>query len=188
MRKSRIMLVLIFIFSFTVTSCTTVQLTTHEKDSIRSAVAKVLPRGANISVHTQGRFLSKPDLVISAHLLEGHSADESSPYVRGDYGTHERLTRLVRYRSAKVIKSILAEGTLPDVGGIVVNTRHGVRQSYIGQPSSSSDVAMTLYTVRYPVQSPNIMQSSNSSEKEIMEMFIVMRNVIPTLTFSTVSY
>lgn len=168
--------------------CTTVNLTQEERESIQRAAAKVLPKGAQVEVETQNRFLSKPDLVISAHLLEGHSADEQSPYVRGDYGTHEKLTRLVRLRSAKVIKSVLAETTLPNVGGIIVHTRHGVRQSYAGAPFSGTDVAMTIYTVRHVLEPPGSAQSSALTEKQIMERLEVVQNIIPSLQFSTAAF
>ena len=164
--------------------CATVTLTPQERESIRTAAAKVLPSGAEVSVDTHSRFLSKPDLVISAHLLEGHSADEKSPYVRGDYGTHEKLTRLVRFRSAKIVKSVLTDTALPNVGGIVVGACHGVRQSHVGQPFSGADVAMTLYIVRFVLE-PTGVQSSELSEEQIIDRFRVTRNIIPSLTFNT---
>lgn len=167
--------------------CASVSLTPQERDSIRSAAAGVLPLGTEVAVDTQSHFLSKPDLVISAHLLKGHSADENSPYVRGDYGTHEKLTRLVRLRSAKIVRAVIAEGTLPKVGGIVVNACHGVRQSYIGQPSSGTDVAMTIYTVRFVLE-PEGKQISEFTEEQIMDRFQVMRNIIPSLSFQTTSF
>ncbi len=168
--------------------CATVQLTPPQKESIRQAAQKVLPQEVVVEVDTQARFLSKADLVIAAHLLEGHSADETSPYVRGDYGTHEKLTRLVRLRSAKVIRSVLANAQLPDVGGILVHTKHGVRQSYVGQPFSDRDVAMTLYTVRFGVTIVGGKASAVPTEDEIIQQLTVQKNIIPSLSFRTVSF
>lgn len=160
--------------------CASVSLSPQERESIRSAAAKVLPQGAGVTVETQSR-----DLVISAHLLEGHSADEESPYVRGDYGTHEKLTRLVRLRSARIIKSVLAEATLPaNVDAIVVNACHGVRQSYFGQPFFGTDVAMTLYTARFILE-PAAAQTAGLTEEQIMGRFQVTQNIIPSLSFQT---
>ena len=161
----------------------TITLTPQERASIEEAAARGLPSGADVSVDTQSRFLARPDLVISAHLLQGHSADEKSPYVRGDYGTHDKLTRLVRFRSAKIVKSLIMDTTLPNVDGIVINARHGVRQSYVGQSVARTDVAMTLYTVRFVLE-PTDSQLTEISEEEIIDRFLVKRNIIPTLHFS----
>ena len=69
--------------------CSTLQISPEQRESIRVAAAKVLPPGANVSVAARAQ-----DVVIAAHLLEGHSAGETSPYVRGDYETHDKLTRM----------------------------------------------------------------------------------------------
>lgn len=164
--------------------CAAVPLTPQERESIRSAAAEALPQGVEVAVETQNRFLSKPDIVISAHLLEGHSADEASPYVKGDYGTHEKLTRLVRLRSAKIVKSVMACSKLPNVGSIVVNARHGVRQAYVGRPSSGTDAAMTIYAVRFGLDAAE-KETAVLTEEQIMQRFHVIRNIIPGLTFQT---
>ena len=166
------------------TGCATLQLTSDERSSIRQAAQEALPSGVRVNVSTKSRFLSKADLVIAVHLLEGHSSDEQSPYVRGDYGTHEKLTRLVRLRSAKVIKAILDKGRLPDVGGIVVHTKHGVRQSYVGKPYSGTNVAMNLYTVRFELIS-SVGERSVFSEEYIINRFTVQENIIPSLSFGS---
>lgn len=172
---------LLVIGTITLVGCASVKLTPQERESIRSAATKVLPPGAKVAVDTQSRFLSKSDLVISAHLLEGHSADEKSPYVRGDYGTHEKLTRLVRFRSARIVKSILTDTTLPNVGGIIVNAFHGVRQTDFNKPNSVRDVAMTLYTARFVLESTTT-QSKGITEEQIIDRFQVKRDIIPSLS------
>ncbi|MDH4241620.1 MAG: hypothetical protein OEW48_18840 [Phycisphaerae bacterium] len=159
--------------------CTTVNLTPEQKESIRQAAQKVLPQGSEVSVDTQGQ-----DVVIAAHLLEGHSSDERSPYVRGDYGTHEKLTRLVRFRSARVIRSVLQDAQLTGVGGILIHTRHGVRQSYVGQSFSGTDVAMTLYTVRFAITDGANGAPVIPTEDAIIQQFTVKKNIIPSLSFS----
>jgi len=130
--------------------CASVQIPREQIEEIRSAAARVLPPEGKVEVTTKGRFLSKPALVISAHLLEGHSPDEASPYVIGDYGTNEKLTRLVRYRCAKIIKAVATKSQIPDVSKIIIQARHGVRQYLMSQPyagfptGGGTDVAMTI--------------------------------------------
>ncbi len=60
--------------------------------NIEIATKKVLPEEVNIEVTTISQFHDEPEFVITGHLLKGHSADDSDPYVRGDYGTREKLT------------------------------------------------------------------------------------------------
>ena len=172
------------VLAFVLAGCATVQITPQQRESIQQAAQKVLPEGAQVTIGTQPRLFSQPDLTIAAHLLEGHASDEQSPYVRGDYGTHEKLTRLVRLRSAKVIKSILDNAQLPDVGGVLVHTMHGVRQSYAGQPFSGNDVPMTLYTVRFGLSTSASGRAHVLSEDDIIRRFKVKRNIIPSLSFS----
>ena len=141
-----------------------------------------------MEVRGKSRILAKPALVISAHLLEGHSPDENSPYVRGDYGTHEKLTRLVRYRSAKVLKSVLTETQLPGVGRLIVQARHGVRQHVGSFSSPGKDVAMTIYEVGLPLDNAQDTAWHDLSEEEVMALWTVKTNIIPSLRFSTVPY
>jgi len=176
--KSSIVLVVVCV-GVMVGGCKTVNLTPEQEESIRQAAQKVLPQGSEISIDTQGQ-----DVVIAAHLLEGHSSDERSPYVRGDYGTHEKLTRLVRLRSARVIRSVLQDAQLTGVGGILIHTRHGVRQSYAGQSFSGTDVAMTLYTVRFAIKEGANGAPVIPTEEEIIQQFTVKKNIIPSLSFS----
>lgn len=83
------------------TGCASVQMPSNQIESVRGAADKILPPEAKVEVSTKARLLSKPILVISTHLLEGYSADGTSPYARGDYATYEKLTRneprLVKY-------------------------------------------------------------------------------------------
>ena len=168
--------------------CVSVQITQEQVEGIRSAAAKVLPPEAKVEVTTKSRFLAKPVLIISAHLLEGHSPDETSPYVRGDYGTHEKLTRLIRYRSAKILKSVVAESQIPDVSKITIQARHGVRQIYYGSNSGGGDVAMTIYVVSISINDVRNKNLLTITEKEIMALWKVDKNIIPSLHFQAVRF
>jgi hypothetical protein len=156
--------------------------------AVENAARSVLPSEAKVEVTSVSRYPQKPDLVISAHLLEGHSADDKSPYVRGDYGTHEKLTRLVRYRCAKVLKSIFMVTNLPDAGKINIEGRHGVRQSTIGIPFGGTDVAMTIYQISLPLEKARQYNWPKLEEDKIMELWSVDKNIIPSLQFITVPH
>lgn len=168
--------------------CTAVQFRPEQLQDIRAAAAKVLPAEAKVEVSTKARFLAKPDVVISAHLLEGHSADEASPYVRGDYATHEKLARLVRYRCAKVLKSVFVGTNLSDAGRIIIEARHGVRQVAGGALFGGTDVAMTIYQISVPVEEAGKQNWSQLAEDKIMQLWSVDRNIIPSLHFQTVPF
>ncbi len=152
---------------------------------MEDAARKVLPQGAKVEVTTVSRYPKKPEFVIAAHLLEGHSADETSPYVRGDYGTHEKLTRLVQFRCAKILKSVGTDALPSNDSDIVISGRHGVRQSYIGQPFSGTDVAMTIYEITIPVADIKKNDVSKMDEESIMKLWNVRKNIIPSLSFQT---
>ena len=150
---------------------------------LEEAASIVLPLGAKVEVTSVSRFPRKPEFVIAAHLLEGHSADEKSPYVMGDYGTHEKLTRLVRFRCAKILKSISEEKKLPDGSEITIRARHGVRQSYFQSGIVGTDRAMTIYEISIPVKTLSKRDLSSVSEEAIMNLWEVKKNIIPSLHF-----
>lgn len=183
---NRMKLSILIVSVFIISGCASVQMTPKQVEEIRSAVARVLPREANVEVTQKSHFLAKPSLIVSAHLLEGHSPDETNPYVRGDYSTQEKLTRLVRYRSAKIIKSVVSSAQIPDVSKIVIQARHGVSQFYYGIPFGGNDVAMTIYVVSISIKDLRDRDYSKIDEKEIMLMWKVNRDIIPSLHFQSV--
>lgn len=151
--------------------------------SIELAAKKVLPQEANVEVTTMKGTSTKPAFVISAHLLEGHSADDESPYIKGDYGTHEKLTRLVKFRCAKILKSIAINAKKPDAGRITIKVRHGVRQYYVDNPFAWDDVAMTIYQVSISLEKMRALNWNTISLESIMKMWSVDKNIIPDLDF-----
>jgi len=166
-----------------------IQISSEEIERIQSAAAKVLPEEANVEVALDLSVLVEPTLIISAHLLEGHSPDEDSPYVRGDYTTREKLTRLVRYRSAKILKSVINEALPPDIKRVKIQARHGVRQySYVISPAlKGTDIAMTIYVVNISINDVKNIDWSKITEGDIMQLWKVEGNIIPNLVFSQTS-
>lgn len=151
--------------------------------ALEQATLKVLQEGAEVEVDLVSRYPDKPEFVISAHLLEGHSADERSPYVLGDYDTHEKLTRLVRLRCAKILKSIAETGIIPDGSSIIIKARHGVRQTYYPQVNIGTDVGMTIYEINMPIDMFKNHDLYTMNEEEIMLLWRVKENIIPQLQF-----
>jgi len=152
---------------------------------MEEAARRVLPTGTKVEVKTVRGLPKKPQFLIAAHLLEGHSADETSPYVRGDYGTHEKLTRLVQFRCAKILKSVAADALPSNASDIAISTRHGVRESYVGQPFSGTDVAMTIYEITISVADVKKNEMGKMDEELIMKLWNVRKNIIPSLSFQT---
>ncbi|MGB8952030.1 MAG: outer membrane protein assembly factor BamD [Candidatus Aminicenantales bacterium] len=158
------------------------------KEQIRQielATKKALPAGAKVEVTSVSRFPQKPQFNIAAHLLEGHSADEKSPYVRGDYGTHEKLIRLVQLRCARILKSIATKAQYPEGSEIVICARHGVRQSYFGA-IGGADVAMTIYEIAVPIETLKTKSLASMKLEDIIKLWVVNKNIIPSLQFQYV--
>jgi hypothetical protein len=169
--------------------CATSSKVSYEQlQGVRKAAQKVLPTSAQVSVTTREHTFSKSDIIISAHLLEGHSADESSPYVRGDYGTHDKLTRLVRLRCARILRSLVTEQQIPDAGSFVIQAHHGVRvtRTYGNMPAmpfGGTDTAMTIYVVKMPIPQMRDPKWSALTDEQIMARWELESNIIPTLQF-----
>ena len=153
---------------------------------LRDAAKKVLPKEANVQVTSISRFPNRPEFLISAHLLKGHSADETNPYVRGNYGTHEKLTRLIKYRCAKVLKSIAKNVNLHNASKIVIQGRHGVRQTPLYNPFGGKDVAMTIYQISISTDEIKKHNWMSIKEKEVVKLWSVDKNIIPRLHFQTI--
>lgn len=157
----------------------------QEIHDLEEATKKVLPEGATVEVTTISRYPQEPEFVIAAHLLEGHAEDESSPYVRGDYGTHEKLTRLVQFRCAKILKSIAKNAALSNGPVLVIRGRHGVRQSSFPGGLGGSDTAMTIYEVGVPVSTLREKNVQSMDDELVMRLWEVRSDIIPELHFQT---
>lgn len=162
-----------------------IQISSEEIERIQAAAAKVLPEEANVEVTLESGLLTEPTLIISAHLLEGHSHDEESPYVRGDYETHEKLVRLVRYRSAKILKSVINEDLPPDVKRIKIQARHGVRVYHgpVLPHIRGKDTSMIIYMINVSIDDMKSIDRLRITEGAIMQLWGVEKNIIPRLKF-----
>ena len=171
---------------FLLLGCSTSRVSQGQLESLRRAAQNVLPSGADVQVQARGRLFSEPDIVINAHLLEGHSADEVSPYVRGDYGTHEKLMRLVRYRCVRMLRAIAADQDLPQVRSVVIQALHGVRVTRLGVGvGSTTDEATIIYTVRAPFSILLSLRASSLQDDDVMQQWGVETDIIGSLQFVT---
>jgi hypothetical protein len=155
----------------------------NQLKGIEEAARLVLPSEAKVNVKSMSRYPQQADFVISAHLLEGHSTNDANPYVQGDYGTHEKLTRLVRLRCATVLKSVFTRADLPVEGSIVIDACHGVRQSTVGDFSRGTDVPMTIYKISLSLEKAKKQPWAKIKEEAIMDLWSVDENIIPSLQF-----
>jgi tetratricopeptide (TPR) repeat protein len=161
----------------------------RKREILEKAVKKVLPTECKTEVElVTPKEGSKVD--IRAHLLEGLSPDDESPYVRGDYSTHQLLENLVKKRVVKIYKSVFTslESDIPSE--VVVECRHGVRYYYgfvlpIG--GGGEDKPTTIYkTVITKENASRIPNWNKASKKEIEEIWTVEENLIPSLNFQTI--
>jgi hypothetical protein len=204
-------LLLLGALALVLTGCATIPKISQEQlEGVRKAAQKVLPAGAEVSVTTQNHIFYKPDVIISAYLLfEGYSADESSsPYVRGDthekltrlygkgdYGPNEKLARLVRFRCAKILRSLVSESQVPDAGRFAIEARYDCRLklSYNGVPAKSgigSDTDTNLYTVTVysawmPAKQMRDPKWSELTDEQVMARWYLWIDEIPSLRFSS---
>ncbi|MBM3242725.1 hypothetical protein FJZ31_41220 [Candidatus Poribacteria bacterium] len=88
-----------------------------------------------------------PRIVITGHLLEGEKPDDSSPYVRGDYTTKERLEAKVKYRIYDIYRCIFQVIPMGGFHSVVVRCNHGVRvqEAPFAIPGFGSDRVMTIF-------------------------------------------
>lgn len=149
-----------------------------ELRNIEEATRKVLPKGASVEVTTLSRYPKEPEFVIAAHLLEGHSTNEENSSIRGDYGTHEKLTRLVQLRCVKIIKSVAKNAMPSNKSVLVVRSRHGVRERKSGR-----DVATTIYEVSIPTSVLRDIEISSMDIESVIKLWKVQSDIIPTLEF-----
>jgi hypothetical protein len=162
-----------------------VHMTAEQLNSIRDTVSSSLPSEARVSVTLEHK-MGSARLVIWAHLLEGNYADDNSPYVRGDYGTHEKLRKLVMLRCIKIYKVVARRAYIPaELDAVVVRARHGVRQYYGSYSNPRGDFAMTLYSVILPAKDVrDILEST--SEESIARRWSVEEDIINRLNIRRV--
>ncbi len=148
-----------------------------ELSPLEEAARRALPQGMRFSVAKPSQDRDEPEFMIAAPLLEE---------VRGNYGTHEKLTRLVQLRCAKLIKSIAEEGLLSDPSVLVIQAWHDIFQSHLHRYTGQPKVAMTLYEVAIPARVLNEENLKSASYVTIMGLWEVRENIIPDLSFGDV--
>jgi len=134
-----------------------------------------IPKQANLAVDS-----SADNMTISAHLLEGYPAEDNNPYVKGDYGTKEKLQLLVEKRICDIYRKIFTRVNLPDEEiHIFVKCKHGVRVTYMGDYSGTSDQAWTIYETKLKSKEAKKYDWNRISDEEIKSIWKLVSNEIP---------
>ena len=141
-----------------------------------------IPKQAKLAVDS-----SANNMTVSAHLLEGYPAEDNNPYVKGDYGTKGKLQRLVEKRICDIYRKIFTRVNLPDEEiHIFVQCRHGVRVTYIGDYSGTSDQAWTIYKTKLKSKEAKKYDWSRISNEEIKSIWRIVSNEIPCVQIQVV--
>ncbi len=128
--------------------------------------------------------ITRPLLIASLHLLEGYETDETDPYVRGDYSSHEKLTRLVHLRLYQLLKSLGTEDRIPTAREIWVRVYHGVRvSSLIAGAPPPRDTAKNIYSIAITPKQVLAIDWTSASVEEVVEFWRIMSNDIRFLSF-----
>ena len=180
-----------------------------EMDKLEREIKRVLPSGVNVEITSESRYPLKPELLITAHLLDGYSPDNDDPLVKGDYGDNLKLAAWVQNRCARILKTIAHMEKLPSGSQFTVRVKHGVEVEYrsaiipLGKPIysdpsnflssypsvslGSSNEAMMIYEVSLSMNDISKLDRFSLNEKTIREMWDLNKNRIPELQFRPVS-
>jgi len=153
------------------------------KTETQELLAEMLPKEANTEVTT-----SSNNLIISVHLLKAYSPGDDNPYVKGNYGTRESMRHLIENRSADIYRKVFTSLDIPQNVNVCINACHGVRVTYFGDYSGTSDHAMTLYQTKISGSKAAKLDWNFISNEKIVSLWKVERDIIPTLQFETVMY
>jgi len=163
--------------------CASQSVTDRDLAEAQRAINKALPDEGGVHVRADAPREGRLNLVVAVNLLPGHLPREADPRINRQFASQEQLTRLVRQRSAQVLRTLVTEGIVPDVSGVVVETRHGVAQ-YIGNPHEARrNVSMTIYEVFVPIRKIRNRDWSKLSDEQIMKLWTVRVDCIPQLKF-----
>ncbi|MGD2273004.1 MAG: hypothetical protein PVI06_21580, partial [Desulfobacterales bacterium] len=134
---------------------------------------------AKVGVKSISRYPSKPSFCISAVLLQANSANEGNAYARLHYKSPQGLTKLVKHRCAKVLKSIAKGSKLPDASKIVIQGRLS---------GGTKDFAETIYQISITIDEMKKHDWSSIKEEEIMELWKVDRDYMGSLILRKSNY
>ena len=152
------------------------QLLKDQIQQIREAAKSVLTEQAKVRVKSALRYPNKHYFVVYAYLLQANSAWDGFT-ARFDYGTRERLTKLVKYRCAKVLKSIgkiAKDAKLPDASAIAIVGKIG------------GGTKENIYNISITIDEIKKHDWLSIKEEEIMELWKVDRNIIYSLRLTHV--
>lgn len=146
-------------------------------------VLSYLPKKAKVEAEIESNTLK-----VSVHLLDAYPPEDNSPYVKGAYTTKERLQEFIEKRSVEIYRKIFAKITVPEYIKIQVNCCHGVRVTYIGAYSGTSDQPMVLYSTEIEAKGAAEHNWRRIKDEEIMSMWKVNANLIPSIQLQVFYY
>lgn len=170
---------------------TVVQLPPQQRTQIENAVKQTIPEATQLNTVVDA--IQKPDLkyptVIISHLLEGRSAADTDPTVRGDYGTHAKLTALSQQRSYQILLSVLNGIDTSKTSELIANINHGVEHRLMGEGKDkdkilyAKETATNIYATSINLEqvSPNKWRSMG--QPAFIQNWTVEHNHIPNLQF-----
>jgi hypothetical protein len=168
-----------------VSGCARPRLSAEQIAAYRQAAQRVLPESAKVEVTELPHAFGDPDLIISAHLLEGHSTADASPIVRGDYGTKAALYARVQERSAAVFRSVFSETLLDGIATVKVQTMHGVRYSSVQGGFGGTDRPTILYRVSIPAAEQKRLLWRSIPDQQIGAMWALEFDDLPQIEIVT---
>lgn len=121
-------------------------------------------------------------LCISAHLLKNYSPNDSSPLVRGAYGSHDRLRNYVKARIAEIYRSAFTSAGTLNLDSVGVSCMHGVRHIVIGG-YGGGDYATTLYSTSIAKEIAKRYDWEKISNEEIQRLWRVNTDIISNIHF-----
>lgn len=179
--------------SLTNQNSSTIELPPGQRESIRSAAAKVVPESAKIDVSVvQTKALKGSSVTIAGHLLENEETESTNPYVCGNYATHQKLERVAQIRAYRILKSVLIEAQIDGVSELDIDVRHGVRvttvttRNGIRMPPVTSDQTRIIYSVSINLQQRPRDQWVKLEQDAFMSSWVVVLNIIPSLEIRSV--
>jgi hypothetical protein len=165
-----------------VAGCAAARVSPAELQRIQRSTEEAVGTDARVRVRVPADLSASGRVVISAHVLSGESAADRSPFVRGQYGNHQALTQLVQERSVAILRALVRNGAVPDVGRVVVELNHGVRVGRAPEVAGS-DEALLLYSVSVPTATLKDARWPGWNDRDIETRWHVERNIIPELIF-----
>lgn len=167
----------------------------HQKlNKIGAIVKQTLPIEARAIASMEKPSDTTRRVVIAGHLLEGEQPDDNSPYVRGDYGSKERLEAKAKYRAYQIYQSIFRDIPMMEFESVVVRCRHGVRVhvTTFGSPTvpsfGGSDQAMTIFQTSLTPQAAQNVNWQTSSLADVERVWTLEENIIPSLHFQVMPF